>query len=145
MCDDAVRPIKGDRGADVLNEPATPVAVVLPAESGSCSRARRMVDEAITTWGLPEEFADDAALVVTELVSNGADHAEGPLRLTVNRTDDGVLIEVHDRSTALPVLRPVSPESPRGRGMIIVNALSKRWGVTPDADGKTVWAELAVS
>ncbi|MCS7484795.1 ATP-binding protein [Umezawaea endophytica] len=126
----------------MLNEPATPVAVVLPAESGSCSRARRLVDEAVTSWGLPEEFADDAALVVTELVSNGADHAEGPLRLTVNRTEGGVRIEVHDRSSALPVVRPVSPESPRGRGMIIVNALSDSWGVEPDADGKTVWAEL---
>jgi anti-sigma regulatory factor (Ser/Thr protein kinase) len=128
---------------DVLNEPATPVAVVLPAESGSCSRARRLVDEAVTSWGLPEEFADDAALVVTELVSNGADHAEGPLRLTVSRTEGGVRIEVHDRSSARPVVRPVSPESPRGRGMIIVNALSESWGVEPDAEGKTVWAELA--
>jgi anti-sigma regulatory factor (Ser/Thr protein kinase) len=126
----------------VLNEPATPVAVVLPAEPGSCSRARRLVDEAITTWGLPEEFADDAALVVTELVSNGADHAEGPLRIRVNRTENGVRIEVHDRSSALPVLRPVSPESPRGRGMIIVNALSAEWGTEPDDEGKTVWAEL---
>ena len=129
----------------MLNEPATPVAVVLPAESGSCSRARRLVDEAVTNWGLPEEFADDAALVVTELVSNGADHAEGPLRLTVSRTEAGVRIEVHDRSTALPVVRPVSPESPRGRGMIIVNALSAAWGVEPDDEGKTVWAELAAS
>ncbi|MFD9733545.1 ATP-binding protein [Umezawaea sp. NPDC059074] len=128
----------------MLNEPATPVAVVLPAESGSCSRARRLVDEAVTNWGLPEEFADDAALVVTELVSNGADHAEGPLRLTVTRTENGVRIEVHDRSGAMPVVRPVSPESPRGRGMIIVNALSAEWGVAPDADGKTVWAELVV-
>ena len=130
---------------DVLNEPATPVAVVLPAEPSSCSRARRLVDEAVTNWGLPEEFADDAALVVTELVSNGADHAEGPLRLTVNRTESGVRIEVHDRSSALPVVRPVSPESPRGRGMIIVKALSADWGVEPDDDGKTVWAELATS
>lgn len=129
----------------MLNEPATPVAVVLPAEPGSCSRARRLVDEAVTTWGLPEEFADDAALVVTELVSNGADHAEGPLRLTVSRTESGVRIEVHDRSSALPVVRPVSPESPRGRGMIIVKALSAEWGVEPDDEGKTVWAELAAS
>lgn len=129
----------------MLNEPATPVAVVLPAESGSCSRARRIVDDAVTAWGLPEEFADDAALVVTELVSNGADHASGPLRLSVSRTENGVLISVHDRSSALPVVRPVSPESPRGRGMIIVNALSARWGVEPDSLGKTVWAELAAS
>jgi len=127
----------------MLNEPATPVAVVLPAEPGSCSRARRLIDDAVTTWGLPEEFADDAALVVTELVSNGADHATGPLRLTVSRTENGMRIEVHDRSSALPVVRPVRPESPRGRGMIIVKALSADWGVEPDDEGKTVWAELA--
>jgi anti-sigma regulatory factor (Ser/Thr protein kinase) len=126
----------------VHNDLTAPVAVVLPAKPSSCSQARRLVEEAVTTWRLPDELGDDAALVVTELVSNGADHAKGPLRLTVSRTETGVLIEVFDRSAELPTLRPVEPDSARGRGMIIVNALSSRWGVTPSDDGKTVWAEL---
>lgn len=127
------------------NELTAPVAVVLPAKSSSCAQARRVVDEAVSTWGLPDELGEDAALVVTELVSNGADHAKGPLRLTVSRTPVGILVEVFDRSSALPTLRPVEPDSARGRGLIIVNALSARWGVTPSDDGKTVWAELATT
>ncbi|GLZ33824.1 hypothetical protein Lesp02_60120 [Lentzea sp. NBRC 105346] len=116
--------------------------MTLAAEGGSCARARQLVREAAASWNLTEDLADDAQLVVTELVSNGIDHAEGPLELTVKRTTGGMFIEVSDRSTVLPQLRPVDPTSARGRGMQLVNALSERWGAEPNSVGKAVWAEL---
>ena len=84
----------------------------------------------------------DAQLVVTELVSNGIDHGEGPITLSVSRKPAGMLVEVHDESSKQPQLRPVNPNSARGRGMQLVQALSARWGTTPGARGKVVWAEL---
>lgn len=141
MCDDAVTADQRER--IVRNEPATPVAVTLPATAGASAQARRLVDEAVTAWGVSPEVAEDAALVVTELVSNAVDHATGPLELTVSRTPDGLRVEVADQSPAMPQPRPVQVDSARGRGLIIVAALSRDWGTSPRAVGKAVWAELA--
>ncbi|MBW4721238.1 ATP-binding protein [Saccharothrix obliqua] len=124
------------------NEPATPVAVTLPATAGASAQARRIVGEAGAAWGVSADVAEDAALVVTELVSNAVDHATGPLELTVSRSGTGMRIEVADQSTTLPQPRPVEVDSARGRGLIIINALSRSWGTTPTANGKVVWAEL---
>lgn len=129
----------------MLNDPLAEVRATLAAEGGSCARARQLVREAATSWDLSEDLADDAQLVVTELVSNGIDHAEGPLELTVRRTNKGMFIEVCDRSPLLPQVRPVDPNSARGRGMQLVAALSARWGTEPNAHGKAVWAELAAN
>jgi anti-sigma regulatory factor (Ser/Thr protein kinase) len=126
----------------VLNDPLAEVRVTLGAEGGSCARARQVVREAAASWGLPEDLADDAQLVVTELVSNGIDHGEGPITLTVTQRAAGMLVEVHDLSPKQPQVRPVDPSSARGRGMQLVQALSVRWGTTPDGGGKVVWAEL---
>ncbi|HEX8868984.1 MAG TPA: ATP-binding protein [Lentzea sp.] len=126
----------------MLNDPLAEVRVTLSAEGGSCSRARQVVRDAASSWGLSEDLTDDAQLVVTELVSNGIDHGEGLITLTVTRTEGGMLVEVHDESAKQPQLRPVDPSSARGRGMQLVQALSVRWGTTPDTKGKVVWAEL---
>ncbi|MET8759159.1 ATP-binding protein [Lentzea sp. NPDC004782] len=126
----------------VLNDPLAEVRVTLSAEGGSCARARQVVRDAASSWELPEDLADDAQLVVTELVSNGIDHGEGLITLTVSRRPGGMLVEVHDESAKQPQLRPVDPNSARGRGMQLVQALSARWGTKPDGRGKVVWAEL---
>ncbi|MFD4671344.1 ATP-binding protein [Lentzea sp. NPDC058450] len=126
----------------VLNDPLAEVRVTLTAEGGSCARARQVVREAAASWELTDDLTDDAQLVVTELVSNGIDHGEGLITLTVSRTQGGMLVEVHDESPRLPQLRPVDPSSARGRGMQLVKALSVRWGTTPRNDGKVVWAQL---
>ncbi|WP_439659805.1 ATP-binding protein [Lentzea sp. HUAS TT2] len=126
----------------MLNDPLAEVRVILTAEGGSCARARQVVREAAASWQLSEDLTDDAQLVVTELVSNGIDHGEGPITLTVSRKAAGMLVEVHDKSPRMPQLRPVDPSSARGRGMQLVQALSVRWGTTPRTDGKVVWAQL---
>ncbi|WVH81353.1 ATP-binding protein [Lentzea sp. DG1S-22] len=126
----------------VLNDPLAEVRATLTAEGGSCARARRLVREVAASWGLPDDLADDAQLVVTELVSNGIDHGEAPLTLTICKRAAGMLIEVHDQSPKLPQLRPVDPNSARGRGMQLVQALSVRWGTTPRGTGKIVWSQL---
>src|SRR6185295_522874 len=111
-----------------LNDPLAEVRVTLTPEGGSCARARQVVRDAASSWGLSEDLADDAQLVVTELVSNGIDHGEGPITLAVSRKPGGMLVEVHDESSQPPQLRPVDTSSARGRGMQLVQALSARWG-----------------
>jgi len=49
---------------------------------------------------------------------------------------------VIDRSPRQPIARHYSSQATTGRGLGLVKAVSNRWGVRPDGDGKTVWAEL---
>ncbi|MFJ9917676.1 ATP-binding protein [Streptomyces rubiginosohelvolus] len=116
----------------------------LPREPESAAVARRLVRIALATWGL-DELVDDAALIITELVSNAADHGRlASIRVLVARTSaDRVRLGVVDRSKELPTMRTDSNgEQTRGRGLLIVDALTEQWGTELYPWGKQVWGEL---
>lgn len=98
---------------------------------------------------LAEDVLQDLMLVCTELVSNAYDHACAPRRLRVHRSRDrdALRIEVDDGSPdRLPVAGSSRLGSFRGRGLIMVDNLSRRqWGTHLGDGGKTVWAELPLS
>jgi serine/threonine-protein kinase RsbW len=109
----------------------------------SAPRARRLVEAVLQTWDVPH-LAEAALVVVTELVANAAYHARAEsIRVTVTRLDErAVRVAVVDKSRALPHLRPASPGEEHGRGLVLVEAMSARWGVDTLPWGKRVWAEL---
>ncbi|MFH9849420.1 ATP-binding protein [Streptomyces sp. NPDC017246] len=116
----------------------------LPREPQSAAVARRLVSTALTLWSL-EALISDARLVITELVSNAVGHSRLPLiRVIVARpSTDGVRLGVVDRSKAIPILRSdVADDQTRGRGLLLVDALTDRWGTELYRWGKQVWAEL---
>ena len=45
--------------------------------------------------------------------------------------------------TRLPVPQAPSVDDDGGRGLILVQALSDRWGIDTDTDGKSVWVTFA--
>jgi len=104
-------------------------------------RARAMAVEAARAAGRPD-LADDAALVITELVTNAVLHANGYVGADVRPTPDGLRIEVSDASPLPPVMGRESDEALTGRGLYMVSALAARWGVEPRPNGKVVWAEI---
>ncbi len=104
--------------------------------------ARQFVAEALKRWGHPTTLIHDAQLVVTELATNAVVHARSPFSVAVRRHGDGVRLSVRDASQTRPIAREPGPLTISGRGLYLVGLLSRRWGVEPDADGKTVWAEL---
>jgi hypothetical protein len=53
-------------------------------------------------------------------------------------------VDVSDDNSTLPVVPDPEHNATSGRGLGIVDALADRWGITPTADGKTVWFELDV-
>jgi anti-sigma regulatory factor (Ser/Thr protein kinase) len=116
---------------------------VLPADPTAPGRARALLRAAAREWDVDDELCQDAAMVVTELVANAVDHAHTPSTLTFGVDAEGLYVAVRDaRPGPAPELRPIDAGAPRGRGLQMVDALSVRWGVTPHADGKTVWAVL---
>jgi two-component sensor histidine kinase len=103
---------------------------------------------ALADWGL-DHLAEDAAVVVTELVSNAAKTGCLTTMLVsvdqvTNRVGRAVRISVRDGSRALPVLMGASRDEESGRGLFLVDRLTVVWGTDLDAYGKTTWADLAV-
>jgi anti-sigma regulatory factor (Ser/Thr protein kinase) len=146
---DAYRP-----GADLfeLEEFLPPIPEAVPA-------ARRHVTRVLDEWGL-SSLTETAALVTCELVSNAVKHGS-PAARTVKWEDraqqivlkvrqvrpyEGVLfIEVRDPGSKglHPRLRTAAPHDEVGRGLYLVDALSRAWGhYSPAYGGRAVWCEL---
>lgn len=104
---------------------------------------RDRVTLVLAEWGLADEAVEPTLMVVTELLSNTIDHARGPVALSVGLSAGGVVhVKVHDASPEPPQMRPPDPARIRGRGVYLVDALSLRWGWTPEPPGKVVWADV---
>ena len=116
---------------------------LLPAPS-SVPAARHVAVELMRAWRVPQD-TDDAALLVTELVANVVDHAQGAASLTLELTvSDGWLrIAVVDGCAVHPVVRALDRDQPRGRGLLLLQAIADRWGAEDHRGGKRVWFELA--
>jgi serine phosphatase RsbU (regulator of sigma subunit)/anti-sigma regulatory factor (Ser/Thr protein kinase) len=111
-----------------------------PVEVG---RARAVVREQLHVWGL-SVLADNAELMVGELVTNAVRHAHShriELRLV---RGDTLLCEVDDDDHTLPMLVSAGPGDEFGRGLRLVSALSREWGASRTGAGKTVWFELTL-
>ncbi|KDQ70599.1 hypothetical protein DT87_26395 [Streptomyces sp. NTK 937] len=119
--------------------------------------ARLLVGERLDAWGLPYRSPahDTFSLITGELCANAVQHGLVPgrdFRVRLTLTAEVIRIEVTDTRTErrpAGTRRPSSPppDSETGRGLLLVEHLATRWGVTPrtGAPGKTIWAELCVS
>ncbi len=131
--------------AAVDEERPSVVQKLWPPAAQSVSRARQLLIAHVEAWGLPQ-VADDAGLVVSELVTNAITHAHPPyghlIATRFERLADGVRIEVHDAGDGTPEPRDAPAEEESGRGLGLVEALTRgAWGVTDrDGPGKVVWA-----
>jgi len=89
---------------------------------------------------------DTIALVVTELITNAiaASRAnEGgpfPVRLWLLSDRSEILIMVHDASPGQPGRMSPADDAEAGRGLMLVEAISKRWDWYAVTRGKVVWA-----
>jgi anti-sigma regulatory factor (Ser/Thr protein kinase) len=128
-------------------------SLVVPHSASGARRARHQL--AVDLHDLiPPALLADAVAVVAELLGNAIRHAAplpgGVIRLScracVSGADDVVVrLEVTDGgSNLVPVERPASPDSVDGRGLAIVAALARSWGVERGTAGQSVWAELAI-
>lgn len=108
-------------------------------DPGQVAAVRRFVREVAASWGVE---AGDLELVVGELAANAVLHARSSYLVTLCQEAQWVLVEVADHNARLPSSTEVPTRSLSGRGLTIVDRLSRSWGVRPEADGKVVWAEL---
>ncbi|MDI3405921.1 ATP-binding protein [Streptomyces cavernicola] len=111
----------------------------------SVGHFRRILRTLLTSWGM-QELCDAAELALTELLTNVLRHVpENPHCTTEILGYARVLrVEVTDRSTKPLRTRPQEPLTESGRGLLLVEAVTDRWGTCPPSGGgpgKTVWFE----
>ncbi len=109
----------------------------------SARHLRRILRLYLVRSGLAE-VADAAELALTELVANVVRHVPGRrCRICYLLLPGGVRVEVADGCPELPVPGDAGALDEGGRGLVIVAAVTDRWGVTPHPrrPGKTVWFE----
>ena len=87
---------------------------------------------------------DCVVLSLNELVTNSIRHGTGAVDIELAEGSRHLLLVVSDGSDDLPrqPRAPITAEG--GRGMVVVDQLTTRWGVhrLPDG-GKAVWCEFA--
>jgi anti-sigma regulatory factor (Ser/Thr protein kinase) len=100
-------------------------------------------------WGL-RGLADDAALIVSELITNAIDASvvlpeRPPVILRLLAGERSLLIEAWDQSPLDLEPLQADPAAECGRGLTVVAALSDRWGCERTGyRRKVVWAELTL-
>lgn len=125
-------------------------SVTLPYATVSIAAARRWLTSELLGAGVTETAAADAALVASELMTNALRHARPlpgrELRIGWSLAHRLVEVTVTDGGgSTRPRQRWPAPSSLGGRGLAIVDRLSRRWGVNAGETTTTVWAVLGVT
>jgi hypothetical protein len=97
--------------------------------------------------GTSTETRQDVELVTTELLTNAYDHATGPFALRLVRPRGQALVRLEVEDTCphlLPRSGRAAPEDHRGRGLLMVKAISSDWGTRISGGRKTIWAEIPI-
>ncbi|WP_252782709.1 ATP-binding protein [Actinoallomurus rhizosphaericola] len=125
----------------------------LRANGAAPGMAREFTIATLRAWGLAD-LADDATVIVSELVTNALRYGlpagftttdDRPIRLTLVRHGSLVVCVVADASRQEPLVRDPCDIAENGRGLHVIEALSCTWGWTPlPRAGKAVWAALTV-
>ncbi|MFI1865685.1 ATP-binding protein [Streptomyces jumonjinensis] len=120
--------------------------------------ARRHATDVLRHWQVSSDTIDTAKLIVSELVTNAirhthADQEASPysplspvkaITLALWLERGRLVIFVQDNDRRPPVVKAVGEDAESGRGVLLVDALSEKWGYyyPPGVVGKVVWSEL---
>jgi anti-sigma regulatory factor (Ser/Thr protein kinase) len=120
---------------------ATSARIQLPPDHTAPAVARHGAKPILLGWGFSDElWLGDAAVVISELVSNAIVHADGCVELSLELRAGRVWIGAADTSSILPRRR--TPAADGGRGLAIIEDLSTGLHVQRYHGGKRVWAVL---
>jgi anti-sigma regulatory factor (Ser/Thr protein kinase) len=110
--------------------------------------------------GISADTAEIAELLVSELVTNAVRFAGDPartlryserasaslIRLSLRHFLQFLLIEVYDADSNPPIRSLADDQAENGRGLMLVEALSKEWSYfVPPGGGKVVYSILEIA
>ncbi|MFJ6567582.1 ATP-binding protein [Streptomyces sp. NPDC091292] len=128
----------------MISEPSRHCTVELQALPSRIGQVRRIISAQLRHWHL-DALIDEAALGVTELLTNVHRHAQPDKTCTVEieLLLDRLTVSVYDHDPRLPEVRAAEASATCGRGLAMVAAVSESWGVRPrGTTGKVVWFTL---
>ncbi|MEU8660167.1 ATP-binding protein [Actinoplanes philippinensis] len=113
----------------------------VPIGADSPGTCRRAVLAVLAVWGYQhDDWVADASVVVSELVTNAVQHGAGSVQISLEAYGPHVIFSVADGSSVVPRRR--EPDGRGGRGLVLVEALTRRWHVEEHEGGKRVRAEM---
>jgi len=119
----------------------------LGALPGAVASARLHAQHILWEWG-KTDLTEPVLQVVSELVTNAitatrATRSIQPVRIWLLSDTRTLLVLVWDASPGRPQVTEAADDAEHGRGLLIVQAYSDRWGTypTPQIGGKVVWAQ----
>ena len=117
----------------------------LPCEVASIRSARRLATD-FAEDRLSDMQLDDLALMVSEVVANAVRHgspeADGNIGLLLEEDQDVLRVVVTDGGQAFAFHpKSIDPDSDEHFGLLLVDELADRWGVSLDGK-KAIWLEV---
>jgi hypothetical protein len=129
-------------------EPLGTAYLRLPADETGPGLARRFLDATLQGWGVADTVVEAALLCASEVVTNVVLHVRESSVIRVHRHHDRLIVHVHQPSVAdVPEIKPADLDDPlavAGRGLLLVDAVSSRWGATSTGSVSCVWYELGL-
>ena len=129
-------------GGSPKSPSAPPTKQHFSADPDSVPRARHYVEDYLEAACIDEETRWLALLLASEVATNAVEHAQSGFSLSIYLANDTIRVEIVDESPQLPRVELPALYSPRGRGMFIVDAFSRDWGVELFNGSKAVWFEV---
>lgn len=116
----------------------------LPALHECVRTARGLLSRQLVEWGAGPQAVDEAVLVLSELFTNAIVHTDSRMITCQLRAVHARLyLAVSDEGGAREGESEQDCGDEGGRGLVLVDALTERWGVThAQGAGRIVWAVL---
>jgi PAS domain S-box-containing protein len=124
---------------DHAGEPVLATVATLPADLVSPREARRLLREAVASFG-HDEWLDAGELAISEIVTNALLHAHTRIDVELAVYADGMCVSVRDYCSNMPVAQHYDEQASTGRGLGLVAAVARACGIQQLGDeGKVVW------
>lgn len=125
------------------------ITVPLVSGLGAAGDGRTVCRTVLEQWKITGDTVDDAALVVSELVANGAVHGLPPVWLQLARTTTDVVVAVYDRGPLTTRLLQAADAvfsgradplslAEGGRGLAVVHGLARHAEILASINGGKV-------
>lgn len=135
-------PTPGSAPPNIRGEPL--VRLDFAPTGSACRDARRAVQDVCRTARLTP-LADDAALLVSEAMSNAIRHATTRITLSVTCNEATILVSVTDdgpRPDAQLAPSHLDDSAETGRGLFVIDKIASEWGSSCSVQGTTLWFRL---
>ncbi|QTE30988.1 ATP-binding protein [Pengzhenrongella sicca] len=121
------------------------MSLQLTADTKSIAFGRNWVASVAIDSGAPTDRVSVIKLLSGELITNAILHGPpgGAVTVRTFRVEKNLRVEVDDAGTEVPHLREPELTASGGRGLLLIDTFTARWGCTMrGAGGKTVWFDL---